>query len=71
MKNFKTSFKSWLIAVFGAAYSSYADIKPEEICDHLWIEWEHFSHRKRKEFIRGTARLKNPECYKCGVRKYK
>lgn len=38
---------------------------------HLWIEWEQFSDRPRKEFHKGKATLKNPECAVCGIRKFK
>lgn len=37
---------------------------------HLWIEWEHCNQRPRKEFIKGTVILKNPECVRCGIRKH-
>lgn len=37
---------------------------------HLWIEWEHGGSRPRREFIKGKAILKNPECFRCGERKH-
>jgi len=38
---------------------------------HLWIEWEHNSDRRCREFIWGTTQLKDPECLHCGIRKSK
>lgn len=38
---------------------------------HQFIEWEHSWGRPRKEFYPRTAVLINPECARCGIRKFK
>lgn len=69
-QSWKASAK-WFGMVNDEICNFYAGMKPKDICDHLWIEWDHGRDRKKKEFIRGTVMLKNPECVKCGVRKYR
>lgn len=36
---------------------------------HLWIEWDHSPDRPKREFVRNTVELKDPECVRCGIRK--